>query len=69
MEVGVSVCAENYTKYDKRHTNSAYLTFVGLDSAGKPVKSEPIVPESESEKKRYENALMRREQRLNMRNE
>ncbi len=67
MEVGVSVCAENHTKGNKRHTNSAYLTFVGLNSEGKPVKSEPIIPESESEKKRYEEALTRREQRLSKR--
>ncbi|MCF6269373.1 MAG: acyl-CoA thioesterase [Melioribacteraceae bacterium] len=68
MEVGVSVCAENHTKGNKRHTNSAYLTFVGLNSEGKPVKSEPIIPESDSEKKRYEEALIRREHRLSMRN-
>jgi acyl-CoA hydrolase len=68
MEVGVSVCAENYAKGNKRHTNSAYLTFVGLDSNDKPVKSEPIVPESEDEKRRFKEALTRREIRLNNRN-
>ena len=68
MEVGVSVCAENHSKGNKRHTNSAYLTFVGLDADGKPVKSEPITPESDSEKRRFEEALTRRELRLNLRN-
>ena len=67
MEVGVSVSAENHTKGDKRHTNSAYLTFVGLNSEGNPVKSEPILPESKIEKRRYDDALQRREQRLKMR--
>jgi len=67
MEVGVSVCAENHTKGNKRHTNSAYLTFVGLNTGGKPVKSEPIIPETKDEKKRYEEALKRRELRLESR--
>jgi acyl-CoA hydrolase len=64
MEAGVSVCAENFTKSNKRHANSAYLTFVGLNSDGTPVKSEPIQPESDDEKRRYEEALQRRQVRL-----
>jgi len=68
MEVGVSVCSENHSIGNKCHTNSAYLTFVGLDTDGKPVKSEPITPESDSEIRRYEEALTRRERRLNLRN-
>jgi len=67
MEVGVSVCSENYTKGKKLHTNSAYLTFVGLNSDGVPVKSSPIVPETTDEKRRYEEAQVRRQARLNMR--
>ena len=67
MEVGVSVCAENFTKSNKRHTNSAYLTFVGLNSEGVPVKSETITPESDDEKRRYNEALVRRDVRLNNR--
>jgi len=69
MEVGVSVFAENFTKCNKRHTNSAYLTFVGLNSEEKPVKSESIIPESENEKRRYDDALLRRARRLNLRSE
>ncbi len=67
MEVGVSVCAENFTKENKRHTNSAYLTFVGLNSEGVPVKSDSIQPESDDEKRRYSEALVRRDIRLNNR--
>jgi len=68
MEVGVSVCSENYTKDKKLHTNSAYLTFVGLGSDGIPVKSDSILPETEDEKRRYEEAKIRRELRLQLRN-
>ncbi len=67
MEVGVSVCAENHTKGNKHHTNSAYLTFVGLNAEGKPVKSEPIIPKTNDEKRRYDEALKRRELRLESR--
>lgn len=64
MEVGVSVTTENYATGKKQHTNSAYLTFVGLNSDNKPVKSEPIIPESEDEIRRYNEALKRRDVRL-----
>lgn len=67
MEVGVKVLAENHTKGNQRHTNSAYLTFVGLDESGKPVKAHEIVPQSFDEKRRYDQALVRREKRLRLR--
>lgn len=67
MEVGVSVSAENHVLLNKRHTNSAYLTFVGLTSEGKPAKSEEIIPESFDEKRRFEEALIRRQKRLEKR--
>ena len=68
MEVGVSVCSENYTKGKKLHTNSAYLTFVGLSPEGIPIKSDSIFPETDDEKRRYEEAKIRRELRLQLRN-
>ena len=67
VEVGVKVTGENYTKGIILHTNSAYLTFVGLDENGKPVKTFEIIPETNEEKRRYEEALKRRQQRLSSR--
>ena len=67
MEVGVKVIAENFTKGKNLHTNSAYLTFVGVDENGKPVKAFEIIPETDEEKRRYSDALQRREQRLSSR--
>jgi len=67
MEVGVKVIAENFTKGKSLHTNSAYLTFVGVDENGKPVKTFEISPETDEEKRRYNEALQRREQRLSSR--
>ena len=68
MEVGVKVFAESFRKGTKTHTNSAYLTFVSLDQNGKPVKVNELIPETEDEKRRYEDALNRREYRLQNRN-
>ncbi|MBU2492474.1 MAG: acyl-CoA thioesterase [Bacteroidetes bacterium] len=67
MEVGVKVITENYIEGKKVHTNSAYLTFVAVDKDVKPVKSFEIIPESDEEKRRYKEALERRETRLNSR--
>lgn len=65
MEVGVEVYAESHTEGTRIHTNTAYLTFVSVDENGKPVETFEIVPETEDEKKRFEEALQRRQKRLN----
>lgn len=67
MEVGVKVYAQNFREGTKIHTNTAYLTFVAVDAEGKPVPAPEAVPESEDEKRRYEEALTRRENRLKTR--
>lgn len=67
MEVGVKVYAQNFRDDTKIHTNTAYLTFVSVDSDGKPVPAPEAVPESDEEKRRYEEALIRRENRLKFR--
>ena len=65
MEVGVKVEIENFMTGEILHSNSAYLTFVSINrETMKPQPVPPIVPESEEEKRRYEQALRRREQRL-----
>jgi acyl-CoA hydrolase len=68
MEVGVKVYAQNFREGTKIHSNTAYLTFVGVDSNGKPVGAIDGIPETEDEKRRYEEALQRRENRLKDRN-
>ena len=67
MEIGVKVYAETFIEGKKLHTNTAYLTFVGVDESGRPVKAIEAVPETEDEKRRYEEALQRREARLSTR--
>ena len=67
MEVGVKVFVEDLSTGERRHTSSAYLTFVALDAQGQRVHVPPVIPESEDEKRRYEEAGKRREYRLALR--
>ena len=64
MEVGVRVEAENPASGERRHTSSAYLTFVALDEAGRPTPVRPVIPETSEEKRRYTAAKDRRQERL-----
>ena len=68
MEVGVQVETETLMTGEKLHTCSAYLTFVALDEKGKSVEVPPVIPETDEEKRRYEQAGERREYRLALRN-
>lgn len=68
MEVGVKVFAQNFREGTKKHTNTAYLTFVGVDAVGKPVEAIEAIPETDDEKRRHNEALQRRENRLKDRN-
>ena len=68
MEVGVKVYGQNFREGTKIHTNTAFLTFVSVDNNGKPVAAIDGIPETEDEKRRYDEALTRRENRLKDRN-
>ena len=63
MEVGVKVWVENYHAESNQHVSSAYLTFVAVDASGRHLPVAPVVPETDEEKRRYEDALRRRELR------
>jgi len=64
MEVGAKVFAENRFTSEQRHIVSAYLTFVALDDHQKPIQVPPVIPESPLEKRRFEEAQIRREHRM-----
>lgn len=64
MEIGVKVLAENYQTGEKRHVLSAYFTFVSLDENGRPTSIPALEPETDDEKRRYEEAELRRQDRL-----
>ena len=64
LDVGVKVYSESFKEGKRIHTNTAFLTFVSVDDNGKPIKAVEIIPETDEEKKRYEEALQRRENML-----
>lgn len=69
MEVGVRVEAEDMISGLRRHTNSAYLTFVSVDRNGRPVEVAELVPETGEQKRRFAAAQERRRRRLEERTE
>ena len=63
MEIGVRVESEDTLTGNVKHTASAHLTFVALGKDKKPKEIEKILPETEIEKKRYNAAKERVENR------
>lgn len=64
MEVHLQVWGEDYLHQYLYKSNEAYFTFVALDPNGKPRPVPPLIPETEEEKKLYDEALTRRQMRL-----
>jgi len=63
MEIGVKVWVESYIEATQRHVSSAFLTFVAIDREGRRVSVPPVVPETDEQKRRFEDAGRRRETR------
>src|SRR6187402_373280 len=63
MEVGVKAMVEDPKTRQLRHVSTAYVTYVAVDQSGTPVPVEPVIPETEHQKRRYEDAQRRRENR------
>lgn len=68
MEVGVEVYSENAMTGVKKHTTTAYITFVAIDEytrQPKPVR--PLILRTAAEKRRFREAAERRKTRLTLR--
>ncbi len=52
MEVGVKVLAMEIASGVVRHTNSCYVTMVAVGRDGRPVPVAPVVPETETDRRR-----------------
>ena len=63
MEIGVRVEAEDLAAGGLRHISSAYLTFVALADNGRPRPVPAYVPEGPEARRRWCEALARREAR------
>ena len=64
MEVGVKVFSENVLTGERKHTTSAYVTFVAIDEERQPKPAPPLNIKTAEERRRYREALLRREIRL-----
>jgi acyl-CoA hydrolase len=60
MEVGVKAWVENYILDDCKHVSSAYLTFVAVDAGGRRIQVPAVVPETDDQRRRYDDAGKRR---------
>jgi acyl-CoA hydrolase len=68
MEVGVKVFSENALTGERKHTTTAYVTFVAIDSfTGRPKAVAPLVLKTAEERRRWREAGQRRKVRLAMR--
>jgi acyl-CoA hydrolase len=68
MEVGVEVYSENVLTGERKHTTSAYVTFVAIDEKTlQPKAVRPLILKTLDEKRRYEEAAERRKTRLALR--
>jgi acyl-CoA hydrolase len=67
MEVGVKVFSENVMTGERKHTSSAYVTFVAIDQNREPHSVPPLILQTEDDRRRYREAGERRRYRLTMR--
>jgi acyl-CoA hydrolase len=65
MEVGVRVLAERWNESTPAtQVGSAYLVFAAVDADGRPRRVPPVLPETERDERRYQEAQIRRTHRL-----
>ena len=68
MEVGVEVYSENAMTGERKHTTTAYVTFVAVDEHTKmPKPVPPLILKTAGEGRRYREAAERRKTRLALR--
>jgi acyl-CoA hydrolase len=61
MEIFIDVWIEDRESGIKSKANEAIYTFVAVDETGRPVQVNPIEPQTELEKQRFEAALRRKQ--------
>lgn len=64
MEVGVRVEREILHSGAREQAATAYLTYVALDDDGQPVVIPPVLPETDEQRRRFDDAITRRTFRL-----
>ncbi len=68
MEVGVEVYSENAMTGERKHTTTAYVTFVAVDEHTRlPKEVPPLIVKTAEERRRFKEAAERRKTRLALR--
>jgi acyl-CoA hydrolase len=60
LEIGIKVIAEDIRTHVSRHVNRCYFTMVAVDEAGKPTAVPPFKPSTPNERRRFEEAKLRK---------
>ncbi len=61
MEVFIEVWVEHHRTGEQKKCNEANYIFVAVDQMGDPIEVPQLLPETEEEKQRYQDALQRRQ--------
>jgi acyl-CoA hydrolase len=65
LEIGVEVFSENILTGERKHTTTAYVTFVAIDEISRqPKPVPPLIVKTAEERRRWQAAAKRRELRL-----
>jgi acyl-CoA hydrolase len=65
MEIGVRVMAERWNESTPgQQVGTAYLVFTAVDAQGRPRPVPPVLPETETDERRFQEAQIRRTHRL-----
>jgi acyl-CoA hydrolase len=64
IEVGVEVFSEDFVSGKRKHTTTAFLTYVAVGEGGTPRPVPPLIPRTRDERRRYREAGGRRRARL-----
>lgn len=67
MEVGVRVTVQRMAVEGEIHVASAHLVFVAIDKEGQPRPVPPVLPQTEHDRLRFQEAQIRRTSRLERR--
>ncbi|XPV70373.1 MAG: acyl-CoA thioesterase [Halarcobacter sp.] len=64
MEIGIKVISEDIKDHTLKNTNVCYFTMIAMDENGKTTPVPKLEPKTEDEKRRYNDAILRRESRM-----
>ena len=67
MEIGIKVISEDVKNRETKHTNVCYFTMIAVSEEGKPTPVPKLAIDTEDDKRRYNDAIRRKEARVHSR--